>query len=270
MGENRLRYDYPSADFPQRLHIGDYAVLLGQSGPTAGKSGGSQGLVQITGVEAFESLDQRGVIFFWSNSGAPPAGFGTIDTNGVTSTIAAAGSVTSNGGLAKLQFKSSQLAQIRFRLAWATAPTGGIHNYDVQLLNPVSTQRGAFARVNAVMNAMFQMGNPLDTIISPAQDANGTIQAASTAYSRWQLAARTEQWLLEDNSVGVKVINNGSVVTATGNLGFECSGYVYNFDPIDPTDGQRVHLMKRVDLVLPPGLDPNDIVPVQIGARDPW
>lgn len=266
----------PSRDFPQRCHIGDYCVLLGPQGATGGYEGG-QGLVQITAVEPFQLLDQHGVLLFWvdpttsTSTSAPVAGYGSLDTNGSNSHIPAAGSIQSNGGLQKLQFLHKQFAQLRFRLKFAVQPTGALDDYDWQFLNPVNTQRGAFAHVNGVMNLLQQLSDPSDTVLVPAQGANTTMQAASTSYNAWELAARTEQFVLEDNSLAVKLNNNGSAITAAGAAGFEISGYVYNFTNIEAGPGFKpAQFLPTVPLMLPPDVDRREVVPIQFGARNPW
>jgi hypothetical protein len=268
----------PSRDFPQRCHIGDYCVLLGQNGATGGYSGG-QGLVQVTAVEAFTLLDQHGLLMFWvdTTTATVPAGYGTLDVNGVTSHIAAGGSAQTIGGLQKLQFLHKQFAQLRLRLKFNTAPTGAVDDYDWTVFNPVSTQRGAFAHVNAVNNMIAQSPDPQDTINFPAQGANASIQAggittvANPAYSAWEIAASTEQFVLEDNSLGIRLTNNGSAATSAGSAGLEVRGYVYNFANIEAAAGFKpLQFLPTVPLMIPPDLDRRELVPIQIGARNPW
>jgi hypothetical protein len=167
--------------------------------------------------------------------------------------------------LQKLQFKVGQFAQLRFRPKFLVQPTGAVQDYDFQIIYPSGVQRGGFQYVNAVWNLSNQVSDPTDQILLPAQGANEGYPTLFQGLPAWEFAARTEQYLLEDDGLNVRINNNSSAITAAGALGLEVSGFVYNFVPVDPAVGTPWQFLPTVPLTLPMGLDHRDVIPIQFG-----
>lgn len=248
--------------------IGDLVYLLGTSGPYQMSVGGV-GLYEVSHVEPIPLLGQHGVIVLWYDTTLPP-GY-VADQNAITAAHIGAGSNISLQPQA-LQFSRGQVAQIRMRPKFFATVTGAVHDYDVQLYSPPSTQRFSFLHSNGVINTMGQVQDPADSIVAPAQGADEGLPAAYASQYAWSgLAARSEIFIAEDKGPKIQLNNNGSAITAGGAMGIEVSGFVYNLRPATMPSGSTpsAGYIAGNAVSIPPGYSVNDIIPLPVANRDP-
>lgn len=245
----------PVADINGRVVLLDSSGITGDS-PT--------GVFEVTWVDALYGLGPHGTVLLWSQSTTPPAGYGTSVPSGATSGTITKGSSTSPNP-AIFNLARGQLAQLRWQIKVVGTLTGVVDDLDITFAVPQASPRGQLLNGQSRWNSRFQIVQPSDTAVAPAQGANQANPAAPTSISPPDWTNLTEFFCHEqDFSPTWTITNNGSAdLTTAMAVTVDVFGFRIDLAPIAVREShwvQRIYQGKSMWL-------PPDVVFVPLAGR---